>query len=132
MTRGSIAVGHRQHRDDAWHLRRDRGTRRCKAALAREIGLGQQHDVGAADLVLEYFGQWRLVIEIFGGRALGLDGGGIGREAAGRDGFRIGKGNHAVDRDPRPDLGPVERLQKRLWQRQAGGFDQDVVGPHRP
>ena len=42
----------------------DRLLRGFKARLAGKIGLGQQHDIGAADLVLEHFRQRRLVVEL--------------------------------------------------------------------
>ncbi len=50
-------------------------------------------------------------------------------EAAVGDGGGVDHGDDAVDGEPRAHFGPVERLQQRLGQREAGGFDDDVVEP---
>ena len=67
------AFGHGEHRNRPRHLGRDREPCRRKARFAGEIGLGQKHDVGAADLILKHFRQRRLVIEALVGGALRFD-----------------------------------------------------------
>jgi len=93
------AVGHGEHRNGPRHLGRDRKPSRGNACFSGEIGLGQQHDVGAANLILEDFRERRLMIEAWVRGALCLDRRQVRRKAAGGDSLRIGKGNDAVDGD---------------------------------
>ena len=125
------AIRHRQHRHRARRLRRYDRARGGQSSFAGEIGLRQQHDVGAGNLVLEHFRQRRFVVDAVISGALCGDRVEVGREPSGRHRLGIGQRDHAVDRDARADRGPVERLQQRFWQRQPRGLDQDVVGPLR-
>ena len=93
-----------------------------------QVGLVQDHEIGAEQLVLEHFLERivvveRLVLGALAGKRLGIVG-----EAAGCDGGAIDHGDDAVDRHARGDLGPVEGLHQRLGQRQARCLDHDVLG----
>ena len=94
------AADDRQHRHTARHLGRDDRPGSFQSFRAGEVGLGQQHDIGAGDLILEHFRKRRFMIEVFVGRTLGFDRNRIGREAAGRHRLGIRQRDHAVDRDP--------------------------------
>ena len=108
-------------------MRLDHLARSLDPVGARQIGLGQQHDVGAGDLVLKDFGQRRFVVQTVIGIALRGHGLQIGGELPADHGFGIGKRNHAVHGDARPDRWPVKRLEQGLWQRQPRRLDQDVI-----
>ena len=41
---------------------------------------------------------------------------------------RISHGNDPIDGDSRPDLRPIKRLHKGLWQRPTRCLDDDVFG----
>jgi hypothetical protein len=49
-------------------------------------------------------------------------------EAAGGDGGGVDHRDHAVDRQPVAHGRPVEGFEQGFRQREAGGFDQDVLG----
>ena len=122
------ALLHRQDRQRARGFGFDHRFRGGKARLTGQIGLRQEHDIGAGNLVLEHFRQRRFMVDRVIRFALGLNRVDIGREAAGGHGLGIGQSDDAIDRDARADCGPVEGLQKRLRQSQARGLDQDMVG----
>jgi hypothetical protein len=83
-------------------------------AIARQIGLGQQHDIGAGDLILEHLGQGRFMVKAVIRRALRIHRRHIGGKAARRHRLGIGQRDHPVDGDARPDRGPVKGLQQGL------------------
>ena len=56
------------------------------------------------------------------------DGFGIVGEAAGGDGGAVDDGDDAVHGDAAADAGPVEGFEEGFGQREAGGFDEDVLG----
>jgi hypothetical protein len=98
-----------------------------QARIAGQIGLRQKHDIGAGDLILEHLGQRGFVVQAFVRRALGSTAASSGRTGPPPP-PRHRPGHDAIDGDARADRGPVERLQKRLRQGEARGFDQDVIG----
>ena len=126
------AFGDFKHRNIARRFGQNRLARGGEAIRIDQIGLVEDHDVGAGDLVLEHFAERRVVIDALVGKALPRDGREIGREPAVGDSFGVGDRNHAIDRDAGSQIRPFERFQQRLWQREAGGFDQDMVGRMRP
>ena len=123
------AVDQLDHRERAHRFGGDHRPRRRNAVRPGEIDLGEQHHVRAGELILEHLGQRGLMVDARIRGALRVDGGEIGREPPGGDRFRIRQRDHAVDGDARADRRPVERFQQRLGQREAGGFDEDMVGP---
>ncbi len=122
------ALGDLDHRDRARRLCGDDLFRTGDAVRPGKVGLRQQHHVGTGDLVLEDFGQRRLVVDALVRCALCVHPRHVRREAARRDGLGIGECYDAVDGDARADRRPVEGAQERLRKRQPRGLDQDVVG----
>jgi len=100
--------------------------------IRNEVGLVEDDHVGSDQLILEQFAERGFVVEHVVGRAQGIDGGFVIGEAAFGESGRIGDGDDAVDGDLGLDLGPVEGADQGLRQREAGGFDDDVVGPVGP
>ena len=121
------ALGHGQDGQGAGQLGLDRGAGGGDALRSGQIGLGQQDDIGAGDLILEDLGQGRLVVQAGVGGALRVHRRHVGGEATCCHGLGIGQGDHAVHGDARADGGPVEGLEQGLGQRQPGRLDQDVV-----
>ena len=94
-----------------------------------EVGLVEDDEVGGDQLVLEQFAERGFVIEHVVGRAQRIDGGFVIGKAAFAERGGIGDGDDAIDGDLGLDLGPVEGADQRLRQGEAGGLDDDVVGP---
>ena len=122
------AIGHLDHRQLARSFGLDHGACPGDPLGPGQIAFGQQHHIGARDLIFEHLGQGCFVVDAVIGGALGIHRRHVRCEPARRDGFRVGQRDHAVNRDAAADRRPVERLQERLWQRQARGFDQDMIG----
>ena len=87
-----------------------------------------KNEVGAEQLVLVDLLERIVVVERRIGRALGGDLGRIVGEPPVRHRGGVDHRDHAVDGEPGAQLGPVERLDQRLRQREPGGLDDDVVG----
>ena len=142
--RGEIVLGRRpdaeQHVrvDDALAGRRDLDRSRDGAGdlvsqrrepLRRDqVGLVEDDEIGAQDLVLVDLLERIVVVERRIGGALRGDARRIVGEAAFRDRGGVHDRDDAVDREPGPELGPVEGLDERLRQREARRLDDDVVG----
>ncbi|MCY1420889.1 hypothetical protein D9M71_365260 [compost metagenome] len=92
-----------------------------------QVGLVQQHQVGAGQLVGEQLVQRRFVVQVRVLLALGIDLLGEGGEGTGGHGRAVDHRDHRVHRAGGADFRPVEGLHQRLRQGQAGGFDEDVV-----
>src|SRR5215471_1542296 len=92
-----------------------------------EIALVKHHEIGASDLVFEDFLHWIIVIERWIGGALTRKRFLVPGNPPLRYGCAVDHRHHAIDRDPAADCRPVERLDQRLGQRQAGSFDHDVL-----
>ena len=92
------------------------------------VGLVDDHEVGAGELLLEQLLERGLVVDRRVLLAQPLHGRGIGGEAAGGDRRGVGDHHDAVDRELRAHVRPGEGLDQRLRQRQARGLDHDVVG----
>ena len=58
---------------------------------------------------------------------LGLNTGQIRGELACGHRLSISQGNHTINRNAGADIRPVKRLQQRLGQGKAGGFDQNMI-----
>ena len=108
-----------QHRNAARRFRQHRLARLGETLRADQIGLVEDHDVGAGDLVLENFAERGIVIHAGVVETLPRDCRQIGREPAVRDGLRVGHGDHAVNRDAGSQVRPIERLKQGFRQRQA-------------
>ena len=121
------ALGHLDHGDRARGLGGDDGAGACNPFGACKVGLGQQNDVGARNLIFEHFGQRCFMVKAVVRQTLRVDRGDIGRETPGCHRFGVGQRDHPVHRDPRADVRPVERLEQRLGQCQTRGFNQDVI-----
>jgi hypothetical protein len=92
-----------------------------------QIALREHHQIGAGELVLEYFLDRIVVIQgIIGsplrGNSILIDG-----DAAFRQRQRINHGDDTVDRGAGANRRPVERLQKWLGQRQTRGLDDNGI-----
>ena len=99
----------------------------ANAVRRNQIALGEHHQIGAGQLILEYLLDRIVVIQrIIGGPLRGnrilIDG-----DAAFRQRQRIDHGHHAVDRGAGAHRRPVECLQQWLRQRQPGGLDHDGI-----
>ncbi len=122
------ALDRLQHRNAARRFRQYGLARLGETARVDQIGLVEDHDIGAGDLILEDFSQRRVVVDTAVGKTLPRDRREIRRKPAVGDRFGVGHSDHAVDRDAGSQFRPVECLQQRFRQRQPGGLDQDVVG----
>ena len=101
---------------------------RREPVRCEEIGLVEDDEVGAGQLVGENLLERVVVINRRVGRALLRNRRGIGGETAVGCRRGIDDGDDAVDRHAGADLGPGESLHQRLWQRQPGGLDDDMAG----
>ena len=93
-----------------------------------QIGLVQDHEIGAGELVGEHLLERVVVVDRRVGAALPRDRLGSSAKRPGRDRRRVDHRDDAVDGHAGADLGPGEGLHQRLRQRQAGGLDDDMVG----
>ena len=129
---GDRAVARRHHLDRRSQMGPDRLLDLGEARVVDEIGFVENHHVGALDLVGEHLFERVVVVERRVRRALGFDRGRIVGEVAGGHGGGVHHRDHTVDGDPAFDLRPVEGLDQRLGQGQAGGLDDDVLGRRGP
>ncbi|KAG5721817.1 hypothetical protein E4T56_gene9134, partial [Termitomyces sp. T112] len=88
---------------------RDHDARLRHGLGSGKVDLGQQHHVGAGELILEDFSQRDFVFDARIGKALRLQRGQIGRETPRRHRPGIGQRQHAIDRDPAADGGPRQQ-----------------------
>ncbi len=93
----------------------------------KEVALVQHHKVGARDLVCEYFLHRIVVFERWIGGTLLRKRFQVGGDPPVRQGRAVDHCHHPVDRDPAADCRPMEGLNQRLGQCQAGGFDHDML-----
>ena len=96
---------------------------------ADQVGLVEHDEIGAEKLVLVDFLERIVVIERRIGGALLGDARRIVGEATLGDGRGVDDRDDPVDGEPRAQFRPVEGLDERLRQSEAGGLDDDVVGP---
>ena len=96
------------------------------------VGLVEDDEVGAEELVLEHLLERIVVIDGGVGRALRCERIRIVGEGAGGHGRAVDHGDHAVDRHAGADVRPVEGAHEGLRQGEARGLDQDVLGRVRP
>ncbi len=95
--------------------------------LRQSIHLAEQHQVGHEELVFKQLGQGRFVVEVVVRAALRIHGlRVVGKTAIGHGG-RIYHGYHGIYRKGVAQAWPLKCLHQRLGQRQAGGFDHQVV-----
>ncbi len=105
--------------------------KRAMLPIVDEIGLVENDEIGAGELILEHFFERIVVIERGIGGALRGELFRIVGEAPGSDGRGIDDGDDAIDGEARPHARPIEGFDERLRQREAGGFDHDVIGRDR-
>ena len=101
---------------------------RFQLGRRHQVGLVQDHEIGAQELILVDLFQRIVVIERIVLGALAGDRLGVIGKPAGRHGSAIDDGHDAVDRDARGDFGPVEGLDQRFGQREPRGLDDNVLG----
>ncbi len=116
---------------DHLHRRRqlfaDFGAHGGQGVGIQQVGLVEDHQVGAGQLVFEEFVQGRFVVEVRVLLALLVHLVGEGGEGAGGHGGAVDHGDHRVHGAGVADLGPLEGLHQGLGQGQAGGLDEDLV-----
>ena len=105
------------------HLR----TYRSQGGGVEQVGLVENDQVGAGQLVGEQLVQWRFVVQIGVELALCIDLIREGGEGAGGHGRAVDHSDHGIHRAGIADFRPVEGLYQRLGQGQAGGFNEDMV-----
>ena len=125
-----VAGGHDLHR--AGDGTRDPGAQPRGGGLVQQVGLVQHHQIRGQELILIDLRQRVVVVQRRVRRALGGHRLRILGEAALGHGGAVHHRHHPVHRDAGPDAGPVEGLDQRLRQGEAGGLDQDVLGRARP
>jgi hypothetical protein len=106
---------------------RDRGHRFSDAGRVKQIALGEHHEIGASDLILEHLLDRIVVIERIIGRALARERLEIGGDMSAGKGCAIDHGDDAIDGDARLYRRPMEGLNQGLRQREAGRFDHDML-----
>jgi hypothetical protein len=92
-----------------------------------QIGLGQHHQVGGRELILEQLMQAGVVVQIGVGLTLFVDGMRVMGELAGGRSGRVDHGDHGIDGEDIGNIGPLEGLDQGLGQGQATGFDQQHI-----
>ena len=97
------------------------------AGLVEEIAFVQYDKIGASDLILEDFLDRVIVIQRTIGRTLALERIEILGDAAVGERCAVDDDHDAVDGDAALDRRPMERLHQRFWQREARGFDHDML-----
>ena len=95
--------------------------------LGYEVGLVGDHQISGTQLFLEQLLERALVIERVVRPPLNVHRRRVGGKQAITHGRAIHNRDHAVDRDPAFDLGPIEGFDQRLRQRQTRGFDDDMI-----
>ena len=98
-------------------------------ALIEQIALVEHDEIGAGDLILEHLFDRIVMIERVVGLALRRQRIQIERDAAVGQRRAVDHRDHAIHRHAALDRRPMERLDQRLRQRQAGGLDHDVLDP---
>ena len=93
-----------------------------------EIGLVEDDEIGAQQLILEHLVERIIVGDRRIGGALARQSSRIVGEAPVRHRLAIDNRDHAIDGQARANGWPIEGLHQGLWQGEAGGFDDDVVG----
>ena len=93
-----------------------------------QIGLVQDHQIGAGELVAEHLFERVVVDERRVGGALARHRRRVVGKPAGGECGGVDHRQHAVDGRAGADLGPGKGLHQRLRQCQARGLDQDVLG----
>ena len=96
---------------------------RGKIAPGHQVGLVEDGEIGRHELIAEHFLD-RIVVR---GRSCARRG---DDRACGKS-RRVDHRDDAIDCDARLDLGPVQRLEERFRQREAGGFHDDMIRPLR-
>ena len=128
--RGHFAVLRLDHRGlavgAAGHFRAHGGDAFC----VKQVGLVQDDEVGAGQLILEQFLDRALMVQIVVFGALGSDRVVVVGEATGGDGCAIDNSDHTIDGHAGADVRPVEGGDQRLRQGETRGFDDDVVRLH--
>ena len=122
-----FAVGHEQGLDPCRQARAEPGLDRLSFVVGKLVGLGHDRQIGGRDLVVQQLFQRRVMIQRLVRLAGHIHRVGVMGPGAGGDRRAIEHGDHRIDRAMPLDLGPVERLNQRLGQGQAAGFDDDMI-----
>ena len=108
--------------------RLDLGAQRREFVARDQIGLVQDHQIGAGQLVGKHLFEWVVVRDRRIRRPLPRDRVRVVGEAAlGRRGG-VDNRDHAIDRRASADLRPGEGLHQRLRQGETRGLDHDMAG----
>ena len=122
-----LAVGDRDHLDAARQHVGDRRLRLGDARRIDEVAFVEHDEIGAGDLILEYFLDRIVVRERgVGGALLRQRVEVVGDAAVGKR-RAVDDDHDAVDGDAALDRRPMERLHQRLRQSEAGGLDHDML-----
>ncbi len=93
----------------------------------KKICLVDHDHIRTGDLVFEQFRKWRLMVQVFVLRALGVYGGDVMRELSIMHCASIDDRHDPIHSDFGRDARPVEGADQRLGQCQTRGFDDDVI-----
>ena len=96
-------------------------------SIVDEIGLVEHDEIGAHELILVDLLERVVVVERRVGQTLLGDARGIVGETTLGDSSGVDHCDDAVDREPRAQVRPVERLDERLGQGEPRGFDDDMI-----
>ena len=99
----------------------------ARPCVVEQVALVEHHEIRAGDLGLEHLHYGVVVFArgVLGARARQRRH--VGGDASLGERRAVHHRNDAVHRDAAPDRRPAERLHQRLGQREAGGFDHDVL-----
>ena len=123
----NLAVARGEYFDVARQRARNRRARAVKSGIVQQIALVQHNQVGARDLIFEYFLDRVVVHERTVGGALSFKRLQIGGDAAVGERGAIDNDDHAVDSDAVFDRGPMKGLHQRFGQSQARRLDDNVI-----
>ena len=122
-----LAVGDRDHLDAARQHAGDRRLRLGDARRIDEVAFVEDDEIGAGDLIIEYFLDRVVVRERAVGGALSGQGVEVVGDAAAGQRRAVDDDHDAVDSDAALDRRPMERLHQRLRQSEARGLDHDML-----
>src|SRR5262249_56121643 len=106
---------------------RNRGASAIESGGVQQIALVQYDEIGAGDLIIEYFLDRIVMRERTIGGALPLKRLEVGGNSAVGKGGAIDNDDHAIDSDAMLDRGPMKRLIQRVLQSEARSFADNVL-----
>ena len=124
----NATFGGRHHLGAARQKRGDSRARFDPFRLRHQIDLVQHDHVGAQQLIFEDLFERIVVIERGISGALSRQPVRVVGESPGSHSSAVDHRYDAIDGESRADRWPIESLNQRFWERQAGGLDHDMVG----